>query len=411
MISRPVSGDVPVENLVQLLIRADTQESRNGADRCLTLLCDKVQSGESVGSNGTALRERFLPVVRELLRDGNAGSLRFTAAVLAASWKDSPGYETARMALDSRQLPEATRVRAFHALISAGEGNILAIADRILTAPGESAAFRGQLLAALGRLDDPQVAKLVLESYPRMEPELKPRAIELLTQRSTWSIALLNAIRPGAIAADAVNLNQVRRLSRSKDDEVRRLVRERWGLVRDERNPQREQVIRDVREVLRKTPGDPGAGKLVFARVCAQCHKIYGEGQDVGPEITLNGRGSYEQLLSNVFDPSLVIGSAYQGTTVATTDGRILSGLLIERSAARAVLRMQGGETKTIPGDQIDEVKLSPLSLMPEDLEKQLAPQELADLFAFLSLDRPPDDPSARRLPGAEELADRRPEE
>jgi putative heme-binding domain-containing protein len=142
----------------------------------------------------------------------------------------------------------------------------------------------------------------------------------------------------------------------------------------------------------------------VFERVCAQCHKIYGEGQDVGPEITLNGRGSYEQLLSNVFDPSLVIGTAYQGTTVATTDGRVLTGLLVEKSPARVVLKMQGGKVETVPGDQVEELKVSPLSLMPDDLEKQIAPQEMADLFAYLTLDRPPSDPSAKPIPGAQEL-------
>ena len=74
----------------------------------------------------------------------------------------------------------------------------------------------------------------------------------------------------------------------------------------------------------------PVAGQSVFGKLCAQCHKIYGEGQDVGPELTANGRNDFDQLVSNVFDPSLVIGPGYQATTIATTEGRILTGLLIE---------------------------------------------------------------------------------
>ena len=116
----------------------------------------------------------------------------------------------------------------------------------------------------------------------------------------------------------------------------------------------------------------------MFKKLCAQCHKIYGEGQDVGPDITRNGRGSFEQLLSNVFDPSLVIGSGYQATTVATADGRVLTGLLAEDSPGRVVLKMQGGNLETIARDDVEEIKLSTLSLMPEDLEKQLTEQELA---------------------------------
>ena len=68
---------------------------------------------------------------------------------------------------------------------------------------------------------------------------------------------------------------------------------------------------------------------------------------------------------------------------------------------------MQGGKLETIPRDEVDEMKVSELSLMPEDLEKQLKPQEIADLFAFLTLDKPPGDPTARPLPGAEEVLKR----
>ncbi len=234
-----------------------------------------------------------------------------------------------------------------------------------------------------------------------MEPDLKPRAIELLTQRPSWGLALLNAIDQGPIDSHALNVNQIRKLLASKDARVAALVKARFGSVREGRNPAREQVIGEVRNLLRKTPGDPIAGAEVFKKLCAQCHKLYGEGQDVGPEITLNGRGSYEQLLSNVFDPSLVIGSAFQATTVATTDGRVLSGLLVEQGPQRVVLKLQGGKTETIPREQVENLKVSPLSLMPEDLEKQLKPQEIADLFAFITLDKAPTDPSASKpIPG-----------
>jgi putative heme-binding domain-containing protein len=201
-----------------------------------------------------------------------------------------------------------------------------------------------------------------------------------------------------------LNVNQIRRLLASSDPEVVKKSKALWGTVREGRNPAREKVIVATRALLRGRAGDPLAGRQVFQKVCAQCHKIYGEGQDVGPEITLNGRGSYEQLLSNVFDPSLVIGSAYQASTAATADGRVLTGLVVEDNAQRLVLKTQGGKLETIPRKDVEEVKASPLSLMPEDLEKQLKPQEIADLFAFITLDRPPSDPAARPIPGAGEL-------
>ena len=328
--------------------------------------------------------------------------------MLLAYCGDIHGRDAASAVLHDATSPESNRVHACEILtdvldpLSALKDVKVVFAD---PSRAGSVKFRGQVLSALGRLDGPKVAAFVLEIYPKLEPELKPRAVELLSQRSVWGQALMEAVGKGIVPASSVNLNQVRRLLGTKDAALTRLVKERWGTIREGRNPGREQVIGDVRALLRKTPGDARTGVKVFQRLCAQCHKLYGEGQDVGPEITLNGRSSYEQLLSNVFDPSLVIGSAYQGTTVATTDGRVLTGLLAEKSPERVVLKMPGGKVEAIPAGEVEELKVSLLSLMPEDVEKQLQPQEIADLFAYLTLDRPPDDPKARRLPGARELA------
>ena len=64
------------------------------------------------------------------------------------------------------------------------------------------------------------------------------------------------------------------------------------------------------------------------------------------------------------------------------------------------MLKLQGGKLETVPRDKIDEITASPLSMMPEDIEKQFKPQEIADLFAFLTLDKHPSDRTAKRLPG-----------
>jgi putative heme-binding domain-containing protein len=178
-------------------------------------------------------------------------------------------------------------------------------------------------------------------------------------------------------------------------------VKERWGTVRTERNPEREKVVGDMRNFLSKAKGDAKRGQVIFRNVCGQCHKIHGEGVEVGPDLTSNGRATFEQLLSNVFDPSLVIGAAYQAVTVQTADGRVLTGLLAEDSKVRVVLKVQGGKQEIVPRKDVEAVSVSKLSLMPEGLEKQIKPGELADLFAFLTLDRPPDDPKARRIPGS----------
>ena len=128
---------------------------------------------------------------------------------------------------------------------------------------------------------------------------------------------------------------------------------------------------------------------------------IYGRGQKVGPDLTASGRATFDQLLASVFDPSLVIGPGYQTTSVVTRDGRYLTGLVVEESEERVVLKMQGGAEEAVPRSNVKYTRASKLSMMPEGIETILGKEELADLIAFLSLDRPPSDPLARPIPGA----------
>jgi len=371
------------------------------AGQCLGVLAVKLQTGEINGEQATALRERFGPKLRALLAQDPASPLRLDAALLAVSLKELMGREVVRQCCQAKEQPESVRLRALEALIAVKDDSVPDTAAVILAdRKGESLAFRGQVLAALGKLDDKQVSAIVLAAYDRMEPDLQPKAIELLTQRPAWGKPLIEAIAAKKIASAALNINQVRKLLASKDVELVKQVKALWGTVREGRNPEREKVVKDMAAFLRQSRGDAKAGALVFKNLCGQCHKIHGEGFDVGPDLTGNGRASFEQLLSNVFDPSLVIGAAYQATTVQTTKGRTLTGLVVEDNARRVVLKLQGGKLETIPRSEIDEMSVSPVSLMPEGIEKQLKPKEIADLFDFLTLDKPPDDSTARRIAG-----------
>jgi len=244
------------------------------------------------------------------------------------------------------------------------------------------------------------LSSLALDNYKSLEPDLQPRAIELLTQRASWSKQLLGDIEAKKIPVSAVNVNQIRKLLALKDPGMTKRVEAIWGTIREARNPQREKEVAQMRDVIAKTPGDPNKGALIYKKLCAQCHKLHGEGADVGPDITLNGRSDFDQLLSNVFDPSLVIGLGYRQTNVVTAKGQVINGLLVEDSPQRVVLKTQGGKIETIARGDVEQVTTSPLSYMPEDVERQLSSQEIADLFALLVLDRPPGDPAARKIPG-----------
>ena len=326
--------------------------------------------------------------------------------LILAQAGDTPSLEQLRMWVTNRAYPNDLRIRAWEVVMLQSDGpTAMKLASSVI--PPEAGllnhAPRGEFIARLGIRSEAEIASMIINLYSRLENNNKGRAVQLLTERAPWAKALVEAVESGKIPANAVNLNQIRRLQDVVDKSHTERMAKIWGRVRSDRNPQRELVVSQMRNFLERTPGDPFAGKSVFQKTCAGCHKLYGEGQEVGPDITGNGRNNYDQMLSNVFDPNLVIGENYQAMVVALKDGRTLTGLLTSDSPQEIRIRIQGGKEETIPRSQIEELKRSPLSLMPENLESLVTPQELADLFSYLSLDRPPGDPAAKLLPGAPE--------
>ena len=383
--------------LLGLVLDADEQTARD----CLRIVTRAVQNGEVAGERLSALRDQLGERLSAILAD-NANPLRLDAALLAVAWKDAGAIRIARATLKDPDSRSESRLAALQALIAANDRAVLEDAQSILAdRESNSSDFRAQVLGALGRLDSPDVAAFVLMQYDQFEPSLRPRVVELLTQRPEWTAPLLAAIADKQISKDALNLNQLRRIASFNDPELEQRFTAIYGAIRDGRNPARERMVRKMADFLRGTPGNPHRGVAVFKKVCAQCHKIYGEGAEVGPDITRNGRNNWQQLLSNVFDPSLVIGPGYQARQLLTADGRVLTGLPVEESEQRVVLKVQGGKIETIARADIDEYVVSEVSMMPEELEKQLKQQEIADLMSYLALDKPPDDPDAKYLPGA----------
>jgi putative heme-binding domain-containing protein len=371
------------------------------AQRCLRVLGEHIQNRELTGARLDAVERALASDVHALLTRSHQGPLFVEVALLAASWGDPDGTEIARVMAADPKSSERRRLAAIEALASANDPWILKLAETLLTAPQQiPPGFRIRLFGALARLDVPRVAGLVLDQYDRLAPDEKPVAIELLTQRVAWSKQLLASIAAGHVPAHDLNLSQVRKLLAFGDKQLIDEVHARWGSIREGRNPEREQVITHMRQLIRAGHGDATNGEKVFQRICAQCHKIHGQGNDVGPEITHNGRASFDQLLSNVFDPNLVIGAGYRAVVVVTNQGRVLTGLLAEDNPQRVVLKIQGGKIETVPRSDIDTVRISNISLMPEQIENQMTSKEIVDLFTFLSYDKHPSDPAARRLAG-----------
>ena len=369
------------------------------AKQILAALAGRVQSGEIGAETKAGIRKGLWPLVSPEL-DKDKSEVRPEAVVLGTLLGDEKSLTLARAFASSDATPEANRVRALEALTAIKDKEALPVTSKLLVSKTSSPTAKAAALSALSRLEDDKIAAVVLDAYADLPADIRPRAIDLLTQRDAWGKSLLGVIAAKKLPPGVLNVNQARRLLASKDKELVALVTKHWGTLREDRSPEREKVVGEMRSLLNKTKGDPKKGIAVYKNLCGQCHKIHGEGVEVGPDITNNGRASFEQLLSNVFDPSLVIGPGYHAVGIETTRGRSLTGLLVEDSPARVVLKVQGGKQEVVARKDIEKMQVSKLSMMPEGIEKQLKPQEIADLMAFLCLDKHPDDKNARRIPG-----------
>jgi len=312
----------------------------------------------------------------------------------------SAARETLRRQLADQKSSLPIRLEALRTLISTNDDAVLNVVSELLNDPATPQHVRLAILERISRLARPETGEILVASFSRFDANARPKVIEVLTQRAPWSKSLLIAIDAGRIDKSFVNLNQLMRMNSFPDKEIHQLMAKYYGTIRTTRS-NRQGVINQKKDFLRGTPGDPYAGVAVFQRICAQCHRLHGTGADVGPDLTRNGRSNWDQLIQNVFDPSAVIGPGYQARIIATEDGRVLTGLPVEESADRLLLKIQGGKLESIPRSQIEADKVSNLSMMPEELEKLMTSQELADLLAYLSLDQPPENPQARLIPGA----------
>ena len=130
--------------------------------------------------------------------------------------------------------------------------------------------------------------------------------------------------------------------------------------------------------------GDRERGRTVFGKVCATCHQAEGRGTDVGPNLATVTNRSPEDLLVHILDPNREVLPNFMNYNVATVQGRVVSGIIAEESASAIVVKRAEGATDVIPREQIEQVKSTGVSLMPEGLEKGLSVQEFADLIAFV---------------------------
>ncbi len=145
----------------------------------------------------------------------------------------------------------------------------------------------------------------------------------------------------------------------------------------------RQQVAKDYETSLSLT-ASAAEGEKVFTRICASCHRIDGKGHDAGPDLSDTRNRSKPALLYDILDPNSKVEPRFTAYSVLTVDGVIYNGLVESETTDAVVLKMAEGKQQTIGRAQIDQIKVSNVSLMPEGIEKDVTPQQMADLLEYL---------------------------
>jgi putative heme-binding domain-containing protein len=122
---------------------------------------------------------------------------------------------------------------------------------------------------------------------------------------------------------------------------------------------------------------------------CGKCHTLFGEGGQVGPDLTPYQRGDLDRLLLNVVNPSAEIREGFEGYIVETKTGRVVTGFLADQDNRVVVLRGVDGQSLVIPRSEIEDMRRSDRSVMPEETLKDLTEQQVRDLFAYLRSSQP----------------------
>jgi putative heme-binding domain-containing protein len=325
-------------------------------------------------------RERERTALLGGIIDGSSSSV---ADLVAGQPKASANvgviFESARAKASSQGGDGAGRLASItllgHSSFGAERETLLAL----LTAT-EPGSVRLAAAKALGQFDDAGVgvALLTKRRWGGYAPGLREAVTGVLLGRSTYHPALMAALESGVVPIHALSPARRGALERSKAVGARAKK-----LFAKQADGDRMKAYELLKPVL-KLKADAAVGAKVFTRACALCHTHGSEGYAVGPDLTGLRNQPAETLLLHIIVPNHEVVGGNTMYEVDTTDDQTFAGLLAADTPGQLTLKLPLGFTKTLARSEVKAVRASPLSLMPNELEKTMTRQELANLIAFL---------------------------
>jgi putative membrane-bound dehydrogenase-like protein len=287
-----------------------------------------------------------------------------------------------------KDLAAEVRTTAVNSLVSvAGEGvgSELKIPELLQGMIGDR-AVQMAAIHGLRRFDHVQTPKLLLGKYASLDKPLKNAVIDTLSSREDYAYELLAALETGRVPREHVTPQQARQISNINSAELTEKLSELWGAVQISSADQLKKIsrIKAMLATQSDMPPDLSQGRATYKQRCASCHKLFGDGEKIGPDLTGSGRANIDYALQNVVTPSAVVATGFQVSVIETVAGRVLTGVVTLES--EQVLMVQTDKEQIrLPVSEVDKIRKSKQSLMPENLLKDLTDEQIRNLIAYLA--------------------------
>jgi putative membrane-bound dehydrogenase-like protein len=249
--------------------------------------------------------------------------------------------------------------------------------DRYLTA----AAAEG-----LALFDDEAAAARIVEALRRAPPPRRAEILSVLVSRRVFASALLDAVEKRRVSLEMLTAYHIRQLQALADPAISASVDQLWGRIGetpDEVQARIEMFREQLAEAASPTAAALSHGRAMFQKTCSSCHRLYGAGGDLGPDLTGSGRHDLGYLAENILNPSGVVNRDWRLSVVLMEDGRVLSGVVAD-PREQTVTLITPTERVVLDRDEIAEITPTDRSPMPDGLLDPLSNAEIRDLVAYL---------------------------
>jgi len=322
------------------------------------------------------------PAAYTKLSKSSRAEVRSRARVLALAFGDPKALAGLRKVMMDKAAPADARRSALASLVQSGAKDLAPALHKLL----DGADMRSAALRALASYPHTATPGLIVGRYAGLSAAEKQDAIGTLASRPSFARALLAAVEQKKISAKDISAFTARQLLALGDEQVSRKLTKVWGTIRKS-SEEATKLIAQYKKVY--TPkylksADLSHGRLVFKKTCAQCHMLYGDGGKIGPDLTGSNRKNLDYVLQNALDPSAAVGNAYQMTTIVTTAGRVISGIVLEKTGS-ALTVQTANERIVLSLDDVEATQLSTVSMMPDGLLQKLSREEVRDLLVYLA--------------------------